>query len=159
MRDGDIRVKTDAKYKDLYKDMKEHGAITDSHELFFVCACMGFARGQRKPLERPDERFWSNTISATEWSCYYAMMMHLNEFDLSVLVDDKEVMAVMQEYSNAGLELLIEDLLGSYMLRRTDVGEPQLDPSCAKTLPKDFLYYILEQSGANSWEAFQERYS
>lgn len=150
MRDGDIRVKTDVRYKTLYNDMKNRGTISDFHELFFVCACIGFTKGTRKPIERPDDRFWSNTISTTEWTCYYAMIMEVSNYDLSVICNDREVIATMQEYSNVGMELLVEDFLESYLLPGSKKSEPQLDPSCVKTLPKDFLYYILEQSEAIS---------
>jgi hypothetical protein len=159
VRHGEIRVKTEVKYRELYRAMKEHGAITDSHELFFVCACLGFSRGKREPLERADDRFWSHTISATEWSCSYAMMMQLSNFDLSVLVDDTAMVSVIQEYANAGMELLIEGFLGNYIFRSSGDVSFQLDPNCAKTLPKDFLYYILKQSGAVNWNTGREKYS
>ena len=38
--DGQIRVYTDARYKDLYNNMKSRGVVEDFHELFFVCACL-----------------------------------------------------------------------------------------------------------------------
>jgi hypothetical protein len=159
VRDGDIRVKTDAKYRALYNDMKKERAITDFHDLFFVCACIGFSRNDKKPIQRGDDRFWSNTISSTEWSCYYAMMMKLNDLELSSICDDRAVIATMQEYSNAGLGFLIEDFLGDYLLPGSKDSEPQLDPSVAEMLPVDFLYYILEQSGENNWVTLHGRYS
>jgi hypothetical protein len=159
VRDGDIRVKTDIKYRALYNDMKKERAITDFHDLFFVCTCIGFSANERNCIERGDDRFWSNTISPTEWSCYYAMMMKLNDLELSSICDDRQVIATMQEYSNAGIELLIQDFLGDYLLPGTRDSEPQLDPSLAETLPVDFLYYILEQSEANNWVTLHGRYS
>lgn len=149
--DGQIRVKTDARYKELYNNMKNSLVVGDFHELFFVCACIGYSKGLRKPIAKGDDRFWSRTITPTEWACYYAMLLEQNDYDFSVIMDDKEVLMVIEEYANAGMEVIIDGFLSSYLLPSSKGKEPQLDPSCSKTLPKDFLHYILEQSEANNW--------
>lgn len=148
--DGQIRVKTDARYKELYSNMKNNFVVGDFHELFFVCACIGYRRKKRKEIARGDDRFWSRTITPSEWGCYYAMLLEDNNYDFSMIMDDKKVLAVIEEYANSGMEILIEDFLNSYLLPGSKEKEPQLDPTCSKTLPKDFLFYILEQSEVSS---------
>lgn len=150
--DGQIRVKTEARYKELYNNMKNSFAVGDFHELFFVCACIGYHRKKRKAIARGDDRFWSRTITPSEWGCYYAMLLEDNNYDFSMIMDDKKVLSVVEEYANYGMEILIDDFLGSYLLPGSKGKEPQLDPTCSKTLPKDFLHYILEQSEAGSWD-------
>lgn len=148
--DGQIRVKTDARYKELYNNMKNSFVVGDFHELFFVCACIGYRRRKRKEIARGDDRFWSRTITPSEWGCYYAMLLEDNNYDFSMIMDDKKVLAVIEEYANSGMEILIDDFLNSYLLPGSKEKEPQLDPTCSKTLPKDFLFYILEQSEVGS---------
>lgn len=148
--DGQIRVKTDARYKELYNNMKNNFVVGDFHELFFVCACIGYRRKKRKEIARGDDRFWSRTITPSEWGCYYAMLLEDNNYDFSMIMDDKKVLAVIEEYANSGMEILIENFLNSYLLPGSKEKEPQLDPTCSKTLPKDFLFYILEQSEVSS---------
>ena len=79
--DGNIRVATEAKYKELYNNMKANGAVDDFHELFFLCACLGYRKGVQRPVKKRDDRFWSRTITPREWACYYAMILEKNAFD------------------------------------------------------------------------------
>ena len=60
---GDIRVKTDRKYRNLYNDLKNF-AVGDMHELFFLCSCLGFRAKKKKSLgSNGEDRFWSRTIT------------------------------------------------------------------------------------------------
>lgn len=141
---GDIRVKTDVKYKTIYNDMKNF-ALGDMHELFFLCACLGYKHNLRKPLgPHGDDRFYSHTISPEEFACYYAMVLEKNDMDLSSIEDDKVVISEIEEYANGGMEYLIRELLSDYM---TSEGILKLEKSgYAKELPKILLGFIHEQS-------------
>jgi hypothetical protein len=141
--DGQIRVKTDSRYSRIYNDLK-NVVVGDFHELFFVCACLGFKYKKSKSLgKNREDRFWSNTINPREWACYYAMVIEENHLDFKVIQDDKVVLSRIEEYANAGMEILREQFLSDYLMNNKD--EPQLDPSCSKELPKDFLHFIFEQ--------------
>lgn len=140
--EGQIRVKTDNRYSNIYNELKNL-VVGDFHELFFVCACLGYKYKKSKPLEKKDDKFWSQTIEHTEWACYYAMLLEENAMDFSVIHDDKYVIARIEEYANAGMELLIQEFLSDYLIGKT--GEQQLDPLCCKELPKQFLHFIFEQ--------------
>lgn len=143
--DGQIRVKTEGRYKRLYNDLK-NVVVGDSHELFFVCACLGYKSNKSKPIggSRDDrDRFWSNTINPREWACYYAMLLEQNGMDFLAIQDDKSVMAKIEEYANAGMDILVRDFLNDYTI--TNGGELQLDPGCSKELPKQFLHFVFEQ--------------
>ena len=72
--DGQIRVKTESRYSTIYIELKNL-VVGDFHELFFVCACLGYKHKKSKPLEKKDDRFWSNTINPVEMGmllCYVA---------------------------------------------------------------------------------------
>ena len=141
---GDIRVRTDKKYRNLYNDLKNFVA-RDMHEIFFICACLGYTKGKKKPLGREgDDRFWSGTITPEEYASYYAMLIESKDMDFSVIADDKAVIAEMEKYANAGMEIVIDDLLDDYMIDKTD--NLRLDPSCSKELPKILLAYIYEKT-------------
>ena len=115
------------------------------HEIFFLSACVGYRDGKRKPLGRDgDDRFWSSTITPEEYAGLYAMVIESSDMDFLAIADDRAVIAAMEEYANAGMEILIEDVLGDYTLDRGD--ELRLDPSCSKELPKVMLAYIYEKA-------------
>lgn len=137
---GDIRVKTDKKYRNLYNDLKNL-AFGDMHELFFLCACLGYRAKQMKSLgPNGEERFWSRTITPEEYACYYAMVLEKNNMDLSITKDDKLVIVEMEKYANSGMEILLEELLNEYCN-----ADYKLDSVYSKELPKALLHFIREQ--------------
>lgn len=140
---GDIRVKADHRYHTLYKELK-NSVVKEMHELFFLCACIGYRKGKTKPLGKTGEdRFWSSTITTKEYACFYAMMLEETNLDFSLIKEDKAVIARMEEYANAGMEIILEDFLSDYL---NDYGNDlKLDSTCAKELPKIFLSFIFEQ--------------
>ncbi len=137
---GDIRVKTDKKYRNLYNDLRNL-AVGDMHELFFLCVCLGYRAKKMKPLDsNGEERFWSRTITPEEYACYYAIMLEKNSMDLSSTRDDKLVIAEMEKYANGGIEILLKDFLNEYCS-----ADYKLDSAYSKELPKALLYFIREQ--------------
>lgn len=144
--DGQIRVKTDGRHARLYNDLK-NTAVGEFHELFFVCACIGYKERQRKPIDRSGgDRFWSNTIPPREWACYYAMVLSDNGMDFASIQDDRAVLGVIEEYANAGMQLLIAEFLSDYLIAADT--EPQLDPAASRELPKHLLHHVYERIDA-----------
>jgi hypothetical protein len=137
-----LRVKTEAKYRQLYNDLKNF-IVGDFHELFFICACLGYAHNRRKALEgeRSDqERFWSDTITPKEWSCYKAIIFRENDYNIKSIQDEREILNIMEEYANGGICILIEQFLKDFVIQEN--GLIRLDQSLSKELPKHFLYYL-----------------
>lgn len=151
--DGRIRVHTDAKYKELYNNMKNNGAVDDFHELFFVCACIGYRKGYQTSIKKRDDRFWSGTITPREWACYYAMVLEQNDFDYEKVSEDKDVLAIIEGYANAGIGILMEEFFLDYLLPNSKSADPQLDPTFCKELPKHFVHYIFEQSDSEKLDS------
>ena len=142
---GDIRVRTDRHHRALYNDLRNFVA-KDMHEIFFICACLGYREGKRKPLGRDaDDRFWSSTITPEEYASFYGMIIEASDMNFSAISDDKSVIAVMEEFANAGMQILLEGVLADYTLDRGD--DLRLDPSCSKELPKVLLAYVYEKAG------------
>jgi hypothetical protein len=137
---GDIRVRTDDKYKTLYNDLKNL-AVKEFHELFFLCTCLGFRAKRKTPLgPNGKERFWSSTITPEEFACYYAMILEVNNLDLNSIKDDKVILSEIEKYANSGMEILLEDFLNDYCSK-----DFKLDHTVSKELPKTLLHFIFEQ--------------
>lgn len=150
--DGDIRVKTDGKFSSLYNELKNL-VVGDSHELFFICACLGFKNGKSEELGKAKEdRFWSKTIKPREWACYYAIVLEENKMDFSSIQDDKKVIARVEEYANAGMKLLIEGFLKDHLLQGSK--DIQLDSGVSKEIPKEFLHFIFDQVDVSTQTVF-----
>lgn len=151
--DGRIRVATDAKYKEIYNNMKNNGTVEDFHELFFLCACLGYRKAKPASIKKRDDRFWSSTITPREWACYYAIILEQNDFDYAKVVDDKNTLVVIESYANAGMDILIEEFLVDYLIPNSKDTDPQLDPASCKELPKQFIHFIFEQSESETWDS------
>lgn len=141
---GDIRVRTDLHHRTLYTNFRNF-VVKDMHELFFLCVCLGFHEGKRKPLNRDgDDRFWSSTITPEEYASFYAIVIESSDMDFSAIADDQKVITAMEEYANAGIQFLLGDLLKDYTLGNGK--DLRIDPSCSKELPKVLLAYIYEKA-------------
>lgn len=138
--DGTIRVKTDRRYRTLYNELKNF-VFGDMHELFFFCVCLGYTANELKALEKDgDDRFWSRTITPEEWACYYAIMVKTSDMNFNCIANDKDVLARMEQYANAGMEIFLREFLSDYLA--VGSGEPRLDVSASKELPKVALSFI-----------------
>ncbi len=142
--DGNIRVRTDRRHRTIYNDFRNF-VVKDMHEIFFLCACLGYRSGKRKPLGRDGEdRFWSRTFTPEEYASFYAIVIESNDMDFSAISEDKTVIASMEEYANGGMSILLEELIADYILNQGE--DLRLDPSCSKELPKVLLAYLYEKT-------------
>ncbi len=141
---GEIRVKTESRYKTLYNELKNF-VVGDMHELFFICTCLGYKANNPKPLgSNGEHRFHSHTITPEEYVCYYSILLEKNNMDISAIKDDKFVLSKIEEYANGGMEILLKEFLSDYLIKSNT--ELKLDHTCIKELPKTFLHFIYEQT-------------
>jgi len=146
MMTNDIRVRTKATHKGIYNDLKQVG-MAEMHEIFFLCACLGFQARERTPLRGAGEdRFWSATFSADEWACMYAMQLKANGYDLSVLTRDSDVLGAMEEYAAGGMDVLVRECLDHFLV--PGGAEPRLDVARAADAPRAILHFIYERAPA-----------
>lgn len=140
----DLRVRVGKTYSDLYTDWKNLVSL-EMHELFFLCACLGFNEGKSTRLGRQGEpKFWSATITPEEWSCFYAMLLKQNGMDPTAITDDKKVISVIEDYANGGMEVLMDGLLSDFTVG--DAESLRLDSSSCRDLAKSILVYISENA-------------
>jgi len=142
--DGEIRVRTDERHGDIYKDLRNF-AFGDMHEIFLLCVILGYKANRKKPLGKSGEdRFRSHTITPEEWSCYYAVMLEPRQMDFNSIQNDKDVIGEMEEYANAGMEILLEDVLQDFLVRAEKI--PRLERGSSPELPKVILGFIYEKN-------------
>lgn len=144
---GDIRVRTDKRYRTLYNDLKNF-AVGDMHEFFFLCTCLGYKAKRKISLGRDgEERFWSSTFTPEEYACFYAIILEEYGMDYSTIQDDRKVISRMQEYANGGTQIIFEDFLSDYLVKNSEL---HLDTSFAKELPKVILNFIWEEISSSA---------
>ena len=137
---NDIRVKTNKYYKNIYNEFRNF-VIGDMHELFYLCACVGYKEKTKTPLGKDGEdRFWSGTITPEEYACFYAMVLKDNNLELDHIEDDKYVISEIEMYANAGMGILIQEHLSDYLIKSGDYYK--LDSTFSKELPNGLLYFI-----------------
>lgn len=146
MMDAQIRVRTETRYAELYDDLKRL-VVGEFHNLFFICASLGYSENKQKPLSKAQDRFWSATITPWEWTCYYAMLLKDGNMNFNTIVDDKKVIRAIEEYANAGMEIFLEDLLSSFLI--ADQRVIRIDQSASKELSKVTLGYIFNRCSVN----------
>lgn len=137
---SEIRVRTEDLHRGLYNDLKNL-AVGDMHELFSLCVFMAYKKQKSKTLKNKEDRFWSKTFSPEEWACFYSIILEENDMDMSTIQDDRKVLQRIEEYANAGMELLIDGLLSDHLTKSIN-NELRIDKGFSKELPKNFLYYI-----------------
>ena len=71
------------------------------------------------------------------------MILERNSMDLSSIKDDKSVIEEIELYANAGMEILINELLIDYIHETNE--DYKLDSTCKEELPKALLHFIYEQ--------------
>jgi hypothetical protein len=143
--DSEIRVSTDVKYKEIYNDLKNVNAIEDFHQLFFLCVCLAFKKDKRTSINKIDNRFWSRTITPREWAVYYAIALKTNNLNFEVIEQDKVVIALVEEYANAGMGILIDDFLNNYLIKSSESSSPKLEKSYCSELPKQLISFLINQ--------------
>jgi hypothetical protein len=138
----DLRVKVGKEYSNLYTDWKNLVCL-EMHELFFLCACLGYNAQKNIPLDKKGEsKFWSGTITPEEWSCFYAMLLKKNQMNPTSVMHDKKVMSEIEGYANGGMEILVDELLTDFTIGAPD--NLRIDSSSSKGLAKSILAYISE---------------
>lgn len=140
-----IRVRTESKYRYLYNDLKNF-VVGDSHELFFICTCIGYKYKKRIVLSgsRVDQdRFFADTITPKEWACYKAIILKENNYELKFIQDDREVIKTIEEYANGGMTILIENFLKDFIITENNIIH--FDNSLRKEFSRHFLYFIFTQ--------------
>lgn len=115
MKMTDMRVYIDKSNVKIYEDLQKITGA-DFHVLFFLCVCLAVSRNaEPKPLNKRIEKFWARTMTPTEWSCIYSIILAQNAMNLKSVEDDENVMLQMEAIANSGIDIITDDLLNEYI--------------------------------------------
>ena len=102
----------------VYKALAEgENAILAVIRMFFLAACIGLCQGQKKPLEEAVESIELQAFGGpVEQSLLNAVALQ-DQKDLKILFSDEvstdKCLSIIEDYANAGLELLAKRVLES----------------------------------------------
>lgn len=133
------RVKCEQKYHALFRDLYNG----NTHVAFFLCAGIGYARKCRLPIERITDSFWSQTMDPDEFTCCQLMLFEERGMSASALDMDnaKDVIALAQEYANAGMDILINEVMTDFV-EKNKQGVYEFADKGFKDLPKIILCWL-----------------
>lgn len=110
---GSIRVSIDSSFHELYKELSEgndpeKAPFRTMKDVFMLAACLGYRRGQRKPISgRKQQIFhWAQFSDQTDVPILKAIAIAATH-DILVLSDYEQMTQIAEEYANAGAQEVI----------------------------------------------------
>lgn len=141
MMNPEIRVQVDKNLFKLYNDFKSK-IIEDFHELFFIFSVVGFHNNRKEPLKNKQPKFWSKTITPTEWTCFYSMTFESINYGEGKF-DETKLIEEIEEYANGGFWVLYEDFLKNYVVKNDN--EFRLNYNCSSHELMFYLVYFIHE--------------
>lgn len=106
---GNIRVSIDGTFHDLYKELSdgngpEKAPFRTMKDVFMLAACLGFRRGERKPLSgRKQQIFhWAQFSEQVDAPILKAIAISTTN-DILVLAHYDQIVQIAEEYANGGI--------------------------------------------------------
>ena len=103
------RVYIDESGSDVYRQLKsganaqpEDAPFETFKDLFMLAACLGFRNGRRIRTHKPDSEFRVSVFSEDDLAILKALVI-AETGDVDVLIRDGEILAIAEEYANAGI--------------------------------------------------------
>lgn len=113
---GNIRVSIDGSFHGLYKELSEgndpeKAPFRTMKDVFMLAACLGYRRGQRKPVTgRKTQIFhWAQFSEQVDVPILKAIAI-ASKHDILVLSTPDEIVQIAEEYANAGIHDLISQI-------------------------------------------------
>lgn len=125
----------------IYQDLTEGDSapFKTMKDLFLTAASLGVIRGNRKPLEKkvPGGIFaWSVFTAQEDVPFLNALILALGE-PMELLLDQRKVLDILEEYANGGIGELANDLLSTTNPSLVLANKVLNDPSMATSMPQD----------------------
>lgn len=117
MSTGGMRVSIEAGLHDLYKQLSEGKKLEDApfetmKDIFMLAACLGYDLGEPRPLDggQRDIFHWTQFSDRVDVPILNALAI-AETGDIQVLADQERVLRIAEEYANAGIREIREQLL------------------------------------------------
>lgn len=134
---------TSKKYEPIYKTLNKNIEIK-YHDLFILCAAIGFKNNRSLLIEEKGREFRSNYLSREQKATAYSII--LNDSKLGKRInkfEDKEFILearkALEQYAEGGMEILVEEVFKSKWTGQI------LDENYSE-YEVDIISYIYEQS-------------
>jgi len=103
------RVYIDESGSEVYRQLKsaanvqpEDGPFETFKDIFMLAACLGFRQGRRVPTNKADSEFRVSVFTADDLAILKALAI-AETGDVDVLTREGEILAIAEEYANAGI--------------------------------------------------------
>lgn len=117
-----LRASIETSHHDFYKQLSESAddpercPFRTMKDIFMLAACLGYRRGQRKPLASGKKNIfhWTQFSEQVDEPVLKAMAIATTG-DIQVLGNQEEILQIAEEYANAGIHELksqVEEGLG-----------------------------------------------
>ena len=134
---------TSKKYENIYKVLNKTIDVK-YHDLFMLCASIGFKNNRKKAVVEKGREFRSNYLSREQKATAYSIILSDSELGRKInKFEDKEFILearkALEQYAEGGMEILVEEVFKSKW-----TGEI-LDENYSE-YEVDIISYIYEQS-------------
>lgn len=144
-----LRVSVNKKYKKIYQGLTQNSnlrkSIFERHaKVFTFCAALGFKNDQRRALNSGEieNLFLSETLEEHDLTVIYSIAINTNpENNYNIISDKNEMLSIAEEYANAGMEILIDEVLSDYVQENED-DVLYLNYNDSSFLEKEILSFI-----------------
>lgn len=108
---------TSKKYETIYKTLN---SLIDVkyHDLFMLCAAIGFRNNNKLPIEEKGREFRSNYLSREQKATAYSIILNDSEFGRKInRFEDREFIVDarkrLEQYAEGGMEILVKEVFKS----------------------------------------------
>lgn len=106
---------TSKKYEDIYSYFNEGSMKLKIHEIFLLCASIGFKNNRKNTFTEIGKEFRTNYFSTQQMSAMYSII--LNDSSLGKQVEmfynngfKRDALKRMEEYAEGGMEIICEEI-------------------------------------------------
>lgn len=115
-----LSVYIDKDKHDIYEKLVKRGVDNPDHypfqtmkDLFMVAACLGAKEGAYEPISSSRDIFKADIFNDKIDVPVMAALAYHKTGDLSILLDDKEVLNIAQAFANGGITYVVEEVINN----------------------------------------------
>lgn len=82
-------------------------------DLFLLAACLGFKYDSVDKLDSPKDIFYADLFDSKTDKPLIAAIAFAKTKDISVLLDEKKMLEIVQEYANGGIDYVVQEIMNT----------------------------------------------
>lgn len=141
------RIYVRKKYIDIYRELRIDKPVSprvfkENKDLFVLCSTIGYKFEHKNQLKNSEMLFWSGTLEDYQETVLKAIAIKSSKEDtLSILDDQEKIYRIAEQYADAGMEILVEQILHPFVKEKED-GTLTIIYNEQTDLLKQLIYYI-----------------